>query len=91
MASFQAKTGRDWLRMRKKKSFLAVPSQSGIQNSEKIAKKFEKLKNIKMASFKAKAGQDRLRMRGKKNYRSDLFKPDPEQGIPKKQQKNSKN
>ena len=31
-----------------------------------------------MASFKAKAGPDRLRMRGKKNYRSDLFKPDPE-------------
>ena len=37
-----------------------------------------------MASFKAKAGQDRLRMRGKKNYRSDLFKPDPEYGFPKK-------
>ena len=37
-----------------------------------------------MASFKAETGRDRLRIRGKKNYRSDPFKPDPEQGIPKK-------
>ena len=67
MASFQAKTGRGRLRMRKKKkkSFLSVPGQSGIQNSEKIAKKFKKLKNIIMASFNAKTGQDRLRMREK--------------------------
>ena len=66
MASFQAKMGRGRLRMRKrKKSFLSVPGQSGIQNSEKIAKKFKKLKNIIMASFNAKTGQDRLRMREK--------------------------
>ena len=43
-----------------------------------------------MASFKAKTGRDRLRMRGKKNYCFDPFKPDPEQGIPKKQQKKFK-
>ena len=44
-----------------------------------------------MASFKAKTGRDRLRMRGKKNYLSDKFKPDPEYGFPKKQQKKLKN
>ena len=43
-----------------------------------------------MASFQAKTGWDRLRMREKKNYQFDPFKHDPEQGIPEKQQKNSK-
>ena len=44
-----------------------------------------------MASFQAKMGRDRLRMREKKYSRSDPFQHDPEQGIPKKQQKNAKN
>ena len=63
---------------RKKKSFLSVPSQFGVGNSKKIAKKFKKLKNFNIASFKAKMGRNRLRIRRKKNYRSDPFKPNPE-------------
>ena len=43
-----------------------------------------------MTSFQAKTGRERLRKREKKNYRSDQILPDPEQTIPKKQQKNSK-
>ena len=64
MDSFQAKTGRDRLRMREKKIFLfrSIPTRPGIGNSRKIAKKFKKLKNINMASFKAKTGWERLRM-----------------------------
>ena len=68
MASFQAKTGQDRLRMREKKNrsyqFLA---NSEYLKSKKIAKNFKKLKNIIMASFQAKTGQDRLRMRERKN------------------------
>ena len=41
-----------------------------------------------MTSFKDKTGRDMLKMREEKNIRSDLFKSDPKQGIPKKQQKN---
>ena len=79
MASFQAKTGRDRLRMREKKIFLfrSIPTRPGIGNSKKTAKKFKKLKNIFMASFQARMGQDTLRMREKKKNRSNLFKPDP--------------
>ena len=43
-----------------------------------------------MTSFHAKTRRERLRMREKKNYQFDPFKHDPEQGIPEKQQKNSK-
>ena len=68
MASFQAKAGRDRLRViqKKKLSFRSIPTRSGIGNSRKIAKKFKKLKNIIMASFQAKAGRDRLRVIPKK-------------------------
>ena len=70
MDSFQAKTGRDRLRMREKKIFLfrSIPTRPGMGNSKKIAKKFKKLKNIVMASFQAKMGRDRLRMREKKIF-----------------------
>ena len=80
MASFQAKTGWDRLRMReeKKLSFQSIPTQPEIGNSNKIAKKHKKLKNIIMASFQAKTGRDRLRVMEKKCYCSDLFQPDPE-------------
>ena len=68
MVSFQAKTGRDRLRMGEKKIFLfrSIPTRPGIGNSKKTAKKFKKLKNIAMASFQARMGQDKLRMREKK-------------------------
>ena len=54
MASFQAKTGRDELRVlpkKKKLSFRSIPTRLGIGNSKKIAKKCKKLRNIVMASF----------------------------------------
>ena len=87
MASFQAKTGWDRLRVIQKKnlSFRFIPSRSGIWNSKKLAKKCKNLKDIIMASFQAKTVRDRLRMREKKNYCFDPFQPDPEQGIPKKE------
>ena len=46
MASFQAKTGWDRLRMReeKKLSFQSIPTQPEIGNSNKIAKKTQKIK-----------------------------------------------
>ena len=44
-----------------------------------------------MPSFKSETRWDRLRMREKKYSRSDPFQPDPEQGIPRKSKKNSKN
>ena len=74
MASFQAKTG--WKRLRERKyklSFRFVPTQSVIENSKKIAKKFKKLKNTTMASFEAKIGWKRSRKRENKNYRSVPF------------------
>ena len=86
MTSFQSKKGTERARNERKKklSFLSVPSQSGIKNSKKIAKKF---KNINMASFKAKMGQDRLRLREKKNwFRSNQTRP--EKGNSKKVAKN---
>ena len=44
-----------------------------------------------MASFQAKTSWERLRKSENKNYRFDQFLPDLLQGLPKKQQKNSKN
>ena len=43
-----------------------------------------------MASFQAKIGWKSPRKKENKNYRSDQFLPDPEQRIPKKQQKKKK-
>ena len=61
---------------KKKLSFRFVPTQSVIENSKKIAKKFKKLKNTIMASFEAKIGWKRSRKRENKNYRSVLFQLD---------------
>ena len=44
-----------------------------------------------MATFQAKTSWERLRKSENKNYRFDQFLPDLLQGLPKKQQKNSKN
>ena len=40
----------------KKVSFRFVPTRREIENSNKIAKKYKKLKNTIMASFQAKIG-----------------------------------
>ena len=45
-----------------------------------------------MALFQGKTGWDRLSViQKKKIYRSDPFQPYPKYGIPKNEQKNSKN
>ena len=54
MASFQAKTGRDRLRVipkKKKLSFRSIPTRLETGISKKIAKECKKLKNIVMACF----------------------------------------
>ena len=79
MTSFKAKTGWKMQRKRKKKfigPFCSVPTLLVIENFNKIAKKFKKLKNTIMASFQAKTGWKRPRMRENKNYRSVLLLPD---------------
>ena len=87
MASFQAKIG--WKRPRKRENknyrsvpFRSVPTRRVIENSNKIPKKFKKLKNTIMASFQAKTGWKRPRMRENKNYRSVSFLPDAKLKIP---------
>ena len=86
MTSFQAKIG--WKRKRKtenkKLSLHFVPARRVIENSKKIAKKFEKLNNTIMASFQAKIGRKRMRKRENKNYHYVLFLPDAKFKIPTK-------
>ena len=60
----------------KKVSFRFVPTRREIENSKKIAKKFEKLKNTIMASFQAKIGWKSIRKRENKNYHYVSFLPD---------------
>ena len=59
-----------------KLSLRFVPARRVIENSKKIAKKFEKLNNTIMASFKAKIGWKRMRKRENKNYHYVLLLPD---------------
>ena len=48
--------------------FRFVPTRREIENSKKIAKKFQKLKNTIMATFQAKIGWKMMRKRENKNY-----------------------
>ena len=59
--------------------------------NRELKKQQKKLKNSTMASFQAKIGWEKPRKRENNKNCSDEFLPDPEQRIPKKQQKNSKN
>ena len=74
-----------------KLSFRFVPTHRVIENSEKIAKKFDILKNTIMNSFQAKVGWKRIRKREIKitvpfrSYPTRVIKSQ------KKQRKNSKN
>ena len=86
MSSFRAKLG--WKRPRKSEnknyhsaSFL---SETLLENSTKIAKKFKKFKNNIMASFQAKVGWKRMRKKENKNYSSVSFLSDGHLKIPKK-------
>ena len=77
MASLQAKTGWKRLRERKQKlSFRFVPTRRVRENSKKIVKKFNKLKDTVMASFQAKIDWNRPRKRKNKNCLSVPFLPD---------------
>ena len=69
MASFQAKVGWKSPRKEENKNFRSISflPDAVTENSEKIAKKFEKLKNTIMDSFQAKIGWKRLRKRENKN------------------------
>ena len=51
MASFQAETGQDRLRMREEKSFLSVPNQFGIFEVLKNSKKIQKTKKHQYGFF----------------------------------------
>ena len=61
---------------KQKLSLRFVLTRAVIENSKKIAKQFEKLKNSFMASFQAKIGWKRLRKRENKNYRFVSSLPD---------------
>ena len=61
---------------KKKLSFCFVPTQSVIENSKKITKKFNKLKDTVMASFQPKIDWKRPRKRKNKNCLSVPFLPD---------------
>ena len=54
-----------------------VLARTVIENSKKIAKKFEKLKNTFMASFQANIGWKRRRRRENKKYRFVSSLPEP--------------
>ena len=61
---------------KKKLSIRSVPTRRVIENSQKIAKKFKKLKNSVMPLFESKVGRKRPGKRENRNYRSVLFLPD---------------
>ena len=83
MASFQAKMGGERPRKRKKKIIVPINSyRTRNRKLKKIAKKFKKLKNIRMVLFKPK--RVRRDQERKKNYRSDQFQPEQEFKITKK-------
>ena len=97
MASFQAKIGLKRPRKRKNKNyrFVPFPTRCVIENSNKIVKKFKKLKNTIMASSQAKIGwkmprkrEYKERKREIKNSHSISFRSYPTRN--RKFQKNSK-
>ena len=67
----------------KKISFLSVRTRPELENSNIIAKKFKKLKNIIQASIQDETDQDRPKNREEKKFRSYPFEPDPCQKIQK--------
>ena len=69
MDSFQAKTGRDRLRMREKKIFLfrSIPTRLGMGNSKKIAKKIQKIRKHRYGFFSSQNGTGQAENERKKN------------------------
>ena len=68
--------------------FRFVPAPCVIENSNKISKKFKKLKITIKNSFQAKIGWKKDEKERNKNYRSILFRPYPMRN--RKFHKNSK-
>ena len=78
MASFQAKQvckGREREKIIIIVPFRFVPTRCEIENSKKIAKKLQKLKNTIMFSFQAKIGWKMMTKRENKNYPYVSFLP----------------
>ena len=67
---------KDGKERKSKLSFRSVPARHVIENSNKIAKKLKKLKNIVVASFQAKIDWKRMKKIENKNYSSVLFPSD---------------
>ena len=78
MASFRAKIGGKSLRKRENKNYRSVSfvPDAVIENSKKIANKFQKLKNTIMTSFQAPIDREWPRKIENKNYRSVPLLPD---------------
>ena len=80
MASFQAKTGRDRLRMREKKYSHSDPfnhdPEWGIP--KKKARKMQKIKKHYYDFFSSQNGSGEAEKERKKNYRFDQFLADQE-------------
>ena len=76
MGSFQAKICWKMMRKRENKNCHSVPAGRVIENSNKIEKKFKKLKKKSiMGSFQAKIGWKMMRKRENKNCHSVPFLP----------------
>ena len=81
MALFQAKTGRDRLSVKQKKtlSFRSIPTRFGIKHSQKKGKKCEKLKKHHSGFISSQNGTGQAESDTKKeSYHSDPFLPDSE-------------
>ena len=85
MTSFKAQTGRDRLIMREKKKIVTIYS-----NPTRNREFQKKLKKHYYDFFSCRNGMREAEDERKKSYQYDPFQHDPEQGIPEKQQKNSK-
>ena len=88
--SSQNRQGKATKERKGNKSFRCVSSRPVTEHSIKIAKKLKKFENTILAFLEAKRGQESPRKRANKKNRSVVFLPDPQQKVPKKQQKNSK-
>ena len=85
MASFQAKTGRDRLRVIPKKKKIIIPIHSNPTRNRDFQKNSKRMQKIKKHHSGFITGRDRLRVTPKKKgYRSDPFQLDLELRIPKK-------
>ena len=84
MASFLPKLGWKRRRKRENKNYRYVSFRP--DGSQKIPKKFKKIKNTVMYSFQAKIGSKKMRKGENKNYLFVPFLPSAKLKIPKKYQ-----